>query len=180
MIRQNIRQEITAITPLDDKEHDTREQVLQWIDSGVELCRTAKPATPPKHLVAYFAVIDGDYVLLVDHINAELWLPTGGHVDPGEHPRDTALREAKEELNLDGEFLIDGPILLTSTVTVGKTSGHTDVSIWYALKGQRSMALQYDQSEFNTVRWFHRDEVPMDRTDPEIGRFLKKLYQVKC
>ncbi len=178
-MRQAIRQEISAITPLDQKERDTQSEVLQWIDSGAELCRIAKPATPPKHLVSYFAVIDGDYVLLVDHINAERWLPTGGHVDPGEHPRDAALREAKEELNLDGEFLIDAPILVTSTATVGKTSGHTDVSIWYALKGRRSMPLTYDQSEFNAVRWFHRDEVPMDRTDPEMGRFLKKLYTLK-
>lgn len=178
-MRQAIRQEITAITPFDDQERDTQQEVLEWIDSGIELCRLSKPATPPKHLVAYFAVVDGDHLLLVDHINAELWLPTGGHVDPGEHPRDTALREAKEELGLVGEFLIEAPILLTSTETVGKTSGHTDVSIWYALKGQRSMALQYDHSEFNAVRWFHRDEVPMDRTDPEMGRFLKKLYTLK-
>ena len=29
-------------------------------DSGAPLCRTAKPATPPQHLVAYFADVDGE------------------------------------------------------------------------------------------------------------------------
>ena len=46
-----------------------------------------KPATPPKHLVSYVVPTDpetGD-ILLVDHRNAQLWIPPGGHVDPGEH-----------------------------------------------------------------------------------------------
>ncbi|MBL4660286.1 MAG: NUDIX domain-containing protein [Alcanivoracaceae bacterium] len=175
-MRAAIRDEIASINPCDEKERLTQVEVLNWIDSGEELCRLKKPAFPPKHLVSYFAVIDGDYVLLVDHINAKLWLPTGGHIEPNEHPRKAALREAKEELGLDGEFLRDGPILLTSTETVGKTAGHTDVSIWYALKGQKNFPLDFDTSEFYEVRWFHRNDVPMDRTDPEMGRFLDKLY----
>jgi 8-oxo-dGTP pyrophosphatase MutT (NUDIX family) len=39
-------------------------------------------------------------VLLVDHKNARLWLPTGGHVEEGEDPRATVVRELKEELGL--------------------------------------------------------------------------------
>lgn len=174
-VRQSIRSEISSIKPLDDKELKTQQDVLHWIDSGAELCRIKKPDCPPQHLVSYFALIDGDSILLVDHINAELWLPTGGHVEPNEHPKETALREAKEELGIDCEFLHDAPILLTQTETVGKTAGHTDVSIWYALKGNRDRVLKYDDSEFKQARWFHKSEVPMDRTDPEMKRFLDKL-----
>jgi len=150
--------------------------VLSWIDSGAEICRIEKPSTPPIHLVSYFAVIDGEHVLLVDHINAELWLPTGGHVEPGEHPRTAALREAKEELAIEGEFLHDYPLFLTMTETVGKTAGHTDVSIWYALRGDKSEKIVFDESEFRTVCWFHKDDVPLERSDLHMGRFLKKLY----
>jgi 8-oxo-dGTP pyrophosphatase MutT (NUDIX family) len=129
-MRAKIREEVELIQPLDELERESKLDVLAWIDSGAKLCRLEKPATPPKHLVSYFAVVDDDHLLLVDHINTELWLPAGGHVDPGEHPRDTALREAEEELSIEGEFLKEGPVFLTVTETVGKTAGHTDVSLW--------------------------------------------------
>lgn len=174
-MRARIREEVERIEPLDALEQAHKIDVLAWIDSGAEICRIARPAIPPKHLISYFALVDGNHILLVDHINAELWLPTGGHVEVGEHPRTTALREAKEELSLDGEFFIDHPLFLTITETVGKTAGHTDVSIWYVLRGNRSANLEFDASEFHSVRWFHKSEVPLDRTDMHMERFLKKL-----
>lgn len=176
-MRAEIRKEIDLINPLDEIEQASKTDVLAWIDSGVEVCRLQKPAVPPKHLISYFAVVDGDYLLLVDHINAELWLPPGGHVEPVEHPRTTVLREAKEELGIDGDFLHDQPLFLTITETVGKTAGHTDVSIWYVLRGNRCAELVFDTSEFHSVRWFHRNEVPLDRTDKHMRRFLQKLYE---
>jgi len=175
-MRAEIREEVERIEPLDALEQAAKIDVLAWIDSDAEICRIEKPATPPKHLIAYFAVVDGDHILLVDHINAELWLPTGGHVERGEHPKETALREAKEELSLDGEFLIDHPLFLTITETVGKTAGHIDVSIWYVLRGDRSAQLVFDTSEFHSIRWFHKDDIPLDRTDLHMDRFLKKMY----
>ena len=175
-MRAAIREEVELIQPLDSLELETKIDVLAWIDSGAELCRREKPATPPKHLISYFAVVDGEHVLLVDHINAELWLPTGGHVDPGEHPRDTALREAQEELSLRGEFLEEGPVFVTINKTVGKTAGHTDVSLWYVLRGDRRAKLKFDDSEFHDAKWFHRSDVPLDRTDRHMSRFLRKLY----
>lgn len=175
-MRSEIREEVALIQPIDGLEARTQSKALAWIDSGVELCRLEKPATPPIHLVSYFALIDGEYILLVDHINAELWLPTGGHVDPGEHPRTAALREAMEELSIDGIFMKEGPLFLTTADTVGKTAGHTDVSLWYVLQGNRHDVLEFDRSEFNSIKWFHKSDVPLNRTDPHMGRFLQKLY----
>ncbi|MCB1583261.1 MAG: NUDIX hydrolase [Xanthomonadales bacterium] len=177
ILRKSIHAEITSIKPFDEKERKTQFDVLDWIDSGVEIFRIAKPATPAKHLVSYFAVIDNDYILLVDHINAQMWLPTGGHVEPDEHPRETVLREVKEELGIEGKFLQETPVLITSTKTVGKTKGHTDVCLWYVLKGDKNEALDFDRTEFYQIRWFHKNDVPMDRTDPEMSRFLSKLFK---
>ena len=175
-MRAQIKLEVEAIDALDEIEEVTKEETIVWIDSGVELCRLKKPDVPNKHLVSYFVLIDGDYILLVDHINAQLWLPTGGHVEPKEHPRLTAMREAMEELSIQGEFLQENPLSITSTVTVGKTAGHTDVSFWYVMKGKRNMKLTFDQSEFYCVKWFHKDDVPPNRTVPDLVRFLRKLY----
>ncbi len=175
-MRAEIRQEVESIAPLDNLERATKSDVLDWIDSGAEICRIEKPATPPKHLVSYFAIVDGEYILLVDHINAELWLPTGGHVEPDEHPRTTVLREAKEELSIDGEFLWHSPLFLTVTDTVGRTAGHTDVSLWYVLRGNRARHVSYDRREFRAVSWFHKDDVPLERTDIHMERFLRKLF----
>ncbi len=52
---------------------------------------------------------------------------------PAEHPYRTVLREADEELGIVAKFLIDVPLMLTSTKTVGLTAGHIDISLWYVL-----------------------------------------------
>jgi len=150
-MKEKTKLEINSIAPLDSLERETIADVLAWIDSGVELCRVEKPATPAKHLVSYFVVIDGNYILLVDHINAEKWLPTGGHVELGEHPKDTVIREAFEELKIQTEFIHDKALFLTCTKTVGKTAGHTDISLWYAIKGKRNIPLTIDKNEFYCI-----------------------------
>ena len=160
-VRDETLKEIESIEPFDTIEQLHKQDVLAWVQSGVELCRIHKPATPPKHLVSYFAVVDGTHVLLVDHKNAKLWLPTGGHVEPGEHPRDSVVREAREELGIEADFLMGNPIFLTCTETVGLTAGHTDVSIWYVLRGHRDATLDYDRDEFTDIRWFSFDQVPL-------------------
>jgi 8-oxo-dGTP diphosphatase len=116
---------------------------LAWIDSGAELCRVAKPATPPKHLVSNFAVVDAERILLVNHKNAQLWLPAGGHVEPGEHPRTTVLRELGEELGITAAHAIDAPLMLTCTTTVGLTARHTDVSLWYVVHVGRTQRVKW-------------------------------------
>lgn len=174
-LRDAIRAEVSSIEAFDELERAHLEETLAWIDSGVELCRLQKPATPPKHLVSYFALVERDHVLLVDHKKAQLWLPTGGHVEPGEHPRVTVVRELGEELGLELNEMPAAPVMLTVSETVGMTAGHTDVSLWYVLRGDRRAALKFDTEEFHSVRWFHFDEAPLSRSDPHLSRFLAKL-----
>ena len=176
-MRSAIRAEVLTIAPFDALEQAHRDDALAWIDSGVELCRLQKPATPPKHLVSYFAVVDNEHVLLVEHKNAGLWLPNGGHVEPGEHPRATVVRELQEELGVSLIVPPQAPLMLTCTVTVGATAGHTDVSLWYVIEGDRRRPLQFDVEEFHSVRWFHRDDIPFANSDPNLRRFLSKLVQ---
>jgi ADP-ribose pyrophosphatase YjhB (NUDIX family) len=175
LARHAIRAELDAIRPLDALEREHLADASAWIDSGVELCRTAKPATPPKHLVSYFVVVDSDHLLLVDHRNARRWLPTGGHVEPGEHPRDTVVRELREELGWSPQDPVGAPLMLTCTETVGQTAGHTDVSLWYAVSAGRQQPFTFDAQEFSAVRWFRFDEVPFERSDPHLQRFVEKL-----
>ena len=171
-----VESELSAIEPLDELERAHVDDALAWVTSGAPLYRVQKPATPPKHLVSYFAVVDSDHVLLVDHRNAQLWLPTGGHVEPDENPRATVVRELREELGLSAELASVGPpVMVTVAQTVGLTRGHTDVSLWYVIKASRDAALTYDPVEFVTIQWFHFAEVPLARSDPHMGRFLRKL-----
>lgn len=180
--RDAIYDEVISITPFDDIEKTHIDDILQWVKSDTPLFRITKPDNPPKHLVSYFVVVDPDHnsILLVDHIKAQLWLPTGGHVAPNEDPRETVQREAKEELNIKAVFLKNNPqpFFATVTVTGGLTPGHTDVSLWYLLRGHKHEFIHYDKREFTDVEWFTIDEILESDPvifDPHMQRFTRKL-----
>lgn len=183
MSKENVRKKIqcliSSMRPLDIIEKEHIHFALNWIQSGKEIFRIEKPATPDTHLVSYFVIVTPEMnrILLVDHKKAELWLPPGGHVDPGEDPKETVRREAKEELGIDPEYLFEEPLLLTVTKTVGNVAIHTDVSLWYLLKGDPSQILDYDQNEFHQIRWFGIDEIPFDKSDPHMKRFIEKMLR---
>jgi 8-oxo-dGTP pyrophosphatase MutT (NUDIX family) len=152
-----------------------QEDVLDWINSGADLWRREKPATPPKHLVAYFAVLDvaSRKLLLVDHRKSGLWLPSGGHVEPGEDPVTTVKREAEEELSLQAVLLDDAPVFLTVTETVGQGT-HTDVSLWFAVRASSLEPIAFDAGEFRGVNWFELEALPTARCEPHLARFATK------
>jgi 8-oxo-dGTP pyrophosphatase MutT (NUDIX family) len=173
---------VSQLQPVDEVEHAHRRHVLDWLSRTDDVFRRVKPAVPPQHLVSYVVPVDpaDGSVLLVDHINAGLWLPPGGHVEVDEHPAQTARREVHEELGLVAEeqALGERPMFLTVTRTVGMDAGHTDVSLWFVLDCVQGQALNPDPGEFHRVRWWTPAEVRAadpSRFDPHYRRFLGKL-----
>jgi 8-oxo-dGTP diphosphatase len=170
--------------PTDDLGQEHSRNALSWLAKTDDIFRRVKPLTPSPHLVSYFLLVDRPTgsVLLCDHRLSGLWLPTGGHVEPGEHPLDTVRREAVEELGvtaqLDAAFG-DKPFFLTMTETVGAPAmRHVDVSLWFALVGRAGQLLYPDQREFTRVRWWTVAElrqVGLDRFEPHLLRALDAL-----
>ena len=182
-MRDAIRDLVDALRPLDRLEAEHREDVLSWLDSGADIFRTAKPATPPKHLVSYCLVVDREceHALLVDHRDAQRWLPAGGHIEPGEHPVDAARREIIEELRISPPFhrsVGETPLFVTVTETGGRSQSHTDVSLWFVFEARRDTVLSADDDEFVDARWWAMNDIrPADgvRFDPHLPRFVEKL-----
>jgi len=115
----------------------------------------------------------------VEHRLAGLWLPSGGHVEPGEHPVETVRREAREELSIEAHPLDanEQPVFLTWTKTVGVDS-HTDVSLWFLLQASADDTLAWDSREFASVRWWAPTEISSSvqgQFDPHLSRFLAKV-----
>jgi 8-oxo-dGTP pyrophosphatase MutT (NUDIX family) len=85
------------------------------------------------------------------------------------------LRELQEELGLAAGHAIEAPLMVTCTETVGFSAGHTDVSLWYVVRADRRQPLKFDASEFHTARWFSFSDLPLERGEPHLPRFLQKL-----
>ena len=173
---------VANITPLDPLEAEHIADTLGWLEDTDDVFRRSKPATPSRHLVSYVVLLDHHNfdVLLVDHVNSGLFLPPGGHVEPDEHPTDTARRECREELGIEVSLVgneVD-PAFLTVTRTIGLDPSHTDVSLWFIGEGSRRMRLTIDEIEFRSARWWSLNEVASADEkdfDPHFHRFLRKV-----
>jgi 8-oxo-dGTP diphosphatase len=173
---------VAGIAAFDPVEVAHQSFALGWLASTADIYRRVKPATPSPHLVAYMVLADpSDWsIFLVDHRLSGLWLPAGGHVEPGEDPLDTVRRETTEELGILADLsLCSGqPAFVTVTPTRPVEGRHTDVSLWYVLAGARGMELRLDAREFAGGRWWTPDEIlAADQSlfDPHMGRFLAKM-----
>lgn len=179
MIRNKILSILASIKPLDEIENEHLSIVKDLVSSKKDIFR---PKALDLHLVSYFVLIDEKKkkVLLVDHKKGALWLPTGGHVEDNEHPYDTVVREAKEELNISAIFMLDDPLFLTicnTTITPKNPVSHKDISFWYVLKGDSDLIYEYDEKEFHSIFWFDFDKVPFEKADPNMRRFLEKMQK---
>jgi 8-oxo-dGTP diphosphatase len=175
---------VRDIPPLDELGEAHRAETLAWLASTDDVFRRVKPRTPSPHLVCYCLLVDrvAGEVLLGDHRLAGLWLPTGGHVEPGEDPVVTAGRELEEELGVVAvpDPGVGGrPFFVTVTETRGPVADrHVDVTLWFALSGRVGQRLRPDEGEFAAVRWWTvaelRDADP-DRFEPHLPRALAVL-----
>ncbi|WP_128436372.1 NUDIX hydrolase [Streptomyces cyaneus] len=186
-LRARLVKLIEGIAPWDDLERAHLRTTGEWLAGGAPVYRIRKPDVPTMHLVTYFVVLDDrrGELLLVAHRKAGLWLPPGGHVEPGEDPWATVVRECREELGVPAiasDVTGELPLFLTVTRTRGQGE-HTDVSLWYVISADAEALTSYDEEEFTAIRWLTPDQVlaaPLDSMDPHMHRFTRKLVQARA
>jgi 8-oxo-dGTP diphosphatase len=169
---------IASIAACDAVEAAHLADAAAWLGSGAELYRRVKPAIPPKHLVVYAAIFDParQQIFLIRHRESGLWLPTGGHVDPGETPLAAARRELIEETGASLLALTEHPLFLTVQETVGDPAQrHTDVSLWYGFAACVGECFEIAEDEADGGDWFDRASLEALACEPNTPRFMRKL-----
>jgi 8-oxo-dGTP diphosphatase len=188
LLHDEIRSLVARLVPADALEAEHCREAVAWLDRTGDIFRRAAPRTPSPHLVSYFLLTDHvqGSVLLADHRKAGLWLPSGGHVEPGEHPVATVRREVQEELGVAAVFSpVTGerPMFVTVTETTSPVHRHTDVSLWFVLSSGASQSLQPGLREFREVRWWSRDDIGQADPalfDPHLNRMLAKFDRYRA
>lgn len=175
---------VDSIEPMDAVESGHIADASAWLCATDDVFRrSTAPTEPAKHLVSYFLLVDpvSAHVLLGDHRKSGLWLPSGGHVEPGENPAETVRRECVEELGVKARFHPDlgpSPLLVTITNTrPDRPDVHTDVSLWFVLAHDHQVPLVPDEREYVSVRWWTTAEIRAadpSSFDPHMGRMLEK------
>lgn len=126
-----------------------------------------------------FLVRDGR-VLLVNHRKLRMWLPFGGHIEPGEDPVEALHREAREETGFEIEIVAERPEIkqrwlhvLPAPETIlleDIEPDHVHIDLIYFVRpvgGAQRLAA----SEHSEMRWFDRQAL----SDPAITDDVRLL-----
>jgi len=147
-----LRRDLAALQPGDEREATSRRETLD------ALARYPDPfdrdAARP-HVTGSAIVVGPRGVLLHRHKRLGLWLQPGGHVDPGEPPWDTAVRETWEETGIVAAHPPGGPALVHVDRHRGGR-GHIHLDLRYLLSaGDVDPAPPPGESQ--EVAWFPWD-----------------------
>ena len=116
-------------------------------------------------------VFDGDKVLLIKHNEGHWDLPKG-HIEEGETEIETAIREVKEETNVDVEV----------NENYRYTTGYSPMEgVWkevvYFIATKKSDNLIPQEEEVQIVQWFELNEAIEKITFDNTRNILKKAIE---
>ncbi len=129
----------------------------------------------PGHITGSGFVIQGEEMLLIHHRYIKEWFQPGGHVDPGENPLQTALREIEEETgwyttarptNSNPLVPIDIDAHLIPANPIKNEPEHWHIDFAYLLVPVELRAA----SDLEQNQWFAMSEL----TAPRLARVIQK------
>jgi 8-oxo-dGTP pyrophosphatase MutT (NUDIX family)/GNAT superfamily N-acetyltransferase len=139
--------EVESRRPCDARE---RTSISAFVAAARGLAHPYEEHADPTHVTASALLIGDRGVVLHRHKRLGLWLQPGGHIDPGEHPADAALREAREETGLPVELAGRGVVHVD--VHPGPR-GHTHLDVRY-LVDAAPVDPSPPEGESQDVGWF--------------------------
>ena len=115
-------------------------------------------------------------VFLVQHKHGRYWGFPKGHAEKGETPEQAALRELKEETNLEVErFLQEQPLTESYRFTVGPRRVFKKVFYYIAeVYGQ----VQLQKNEIQNGQWVRFPEAIAQVTHPEAKSILLRVEKI--
>lgn len=140
--------------------------------------------TMPLHVTASAIVVDCEhaYVLLLLHRRLGIWLQPGGHLEPGETPPQTAIRELFEECDVvapvvptDVPLEIDLHSIPAHPQKNEPEHNHADFRYLFILR-KKDLVISDESYE---ARWFHLEDanrVSQGRLTPVLTKLKAKSF----
>jgi 8-oxo-dGTP pyrophosphatase MutT (NUDIX family) len=113
-------------------------------------------------------------VFVGHHIKSGLWMPPGGHIDIGETPEQTVLREIQEELHFKPNT-IPTPYALTYVDITNRPDCTRHYDIWYLMECREEVAFDYEKREFHEAGWYSIGEAVQKSSRSMFTAVLQKL-----
>lgn len=112
-------------------------------------------------------IFDNGKVLLIQHKEGHWGFPKG-HVEENETEKETAIREVKEETNLDVEIIFEKRYVENYII-----NEDIDKTVVYFFARKIGGELKKQDSELNDIAWVNVDEVP-DKLTFDVSRNVFK------
>lgn len=114
-------------------------------------------------------------IFIGHHIKSDHWMGAGGHMEEGESPLQTAIRECEEEIGLKvtKATLFD----LTHFDDVNRKSCKEHFDFFFNVELSSTPDLMADPGEFHEAGWYTFDEVLKKKLLPKYRASLLKLFK---
>lgn len=136
--------------------------------------------------VANVYIVNGNAVLLRLHDKYGAWWPPGGHIELDEEPGEAAIREAKEEVNLDVSLVSSSATMPEQAVyhaTDGRnlivpffmnrhriSESHEHISFeFFGTSDTREISQTIEGEWSENIRWFTREDLYDPQYDISAG-----------
>lgn len=180
----NIRKQIENFVPFNDQERNDKEYFLKFIDTFEDVLTRENEFG---HFTSSAFIVNEtrDKMVVVYHNILKGWIYPGGHVDGESDFLNVALREVKEETDLNIKILNPNIYAIQANATnyhlrKGKSvSSHIHYDVIYLFEAKESDSLKYREEESSGVKWLPFEESSnqdiVDFARPVHQKLIKKL-----
>lgn len=172
--------QLRSYVPVDGLEEQHHRAVVDL------LTKTAEPFSrhtfAPGHITASCFIVDGDRLLLHRDRRLGRWLQMGGHVEDGESPQETSLREGAEESGLkDLAFLVDAVFDLdVHAIPAGKGEpDHHHYDVRFLAHTSTPASISIDRRESEDLAWVPLEAAVALMNEEASTRVIRKIEKLR-
>lgn len=154
------RKEIEKYVPFNEQEEKDREEMLKWMDTGLDLL-TRKDGFAHWTSSAWVVNHEHTKVLMAYHNIYDSWSWLGGHCDGDTDFLHVAIKEVKEESGITNILPVTEDIFSLEILTVDGhikrgeyVPSHLHLNVTYLLEADEKEDVRIKEDENSNVGWF--------------------------